>query len=461
MKFSIFGLGYVGCVTAGCLSRDGHQVIGVDIIESKVELLATGTPTVVEPGLQELICDGQLSGRITATTDAKAAVLATDVSLICVGTPNTPDGNLDLRGIRETALTIGNALREKSQRHLVILRSTVPPGTCQLVILPALLEGSGLTEHDVGLVIVPEFLREGRAIKDYYDPPFVVAGNNTGEPGPDATIVAGMFQGIVQTVQWVHFREAEMVKSLCNVFHALKVAFANEVGALCESLSLDGHAIMQHLVQDRKLNISPAYLRPGLPFGGSCLPKDLRMVLSLGRESLLDLPLLRGVLESNQAHISRAVAAVTAVGRRRIGLDGLSFKAGTDDLRESPMVLIAEHLIGKGYDLRIYDPDVHVARLIQANRKYMEAHIPHLESRLVSSPDDLLEHSELIVLTRDRSAVRDLVDASVKPFEVVDLTGLSRTDFGQRSTAEQVAPFAGASDSKAKVTEKLPVGAAS
>jgi GDP-mannose 6-dehydrogenase len=443
MKVSIFGLGYVGCVTAGCLAQDGHEVIGVDINATKVERFASGQPTVIEPGLDDLFADGHHSGRITATTDAEAAVHATRASIICVGTPNNVDGSLDLSAVRQTAQSIGRALRTKAARHVVINRSTVPAGTAGTLVRPALVGMSGKDRGEFGLYVVPEFLREANAITDFYDPPFVVAGSADGTPGPDADVVRELFGAVVEHVQWTAYREAEMLKALCNGFHALKVAFANEVGALCSSLSLDGRAIMDLLVRDRKLNISTAYLRPGLPFGGSCLPKDLRMVLNLAHQAHLDLPLLNGVMEGNEAHTRRAIARIAGAGCRRIGLDGMSFKTGTDDLRESPMVLIAEHLIGKGYDLKIYDPDVVLSCLMGANRKYIQDHLPHLSSRLVPTPADLIEHSEAIVYTRESSEVRTLVGSLGRAPKVIDLTGKTRPGSkprvaGKRATREPV-----------------------
>ncbi|MCC6235419.1 MAG: UDP-glucose/GDP-mannose dehydrogenase family protein [Verrucomicrobiales bacterium] len=424
MKVSIFGLGYVGCVTAACLAKDGHEVVGVDVVASKVARLAAGQPTVVETGLDELIADAKKAGKLTATTDARAAVLATDASIICVGTPNARDGSLDLSAVRQTAEAIGRAMLDKPERHVVVLRSTVPAGTCENVVMPALHPDTphiALLESD--LVIVPEFLREGCAIADYYDPPFVVVGSATGKPDDNATVVQAVFGGVTDRLQWLPFREAEMLKATCNVFHALKVAFANEIGALCSALSIDGKALMAQLVQDQKLNISPAYLRPGLPFGGSCLPKDLRMILSVASRNAVDLPLLRSLLPSNDAHLKRAIDMMPSSGARRIGLNGLAFKSGTDDLRESPIVLIAEHLIGKGYDLRIHDPGIETSRISGANRDYIEKHIPHLSSRLVSSIDELVHHSEVVLLVRDGQAVVDRAAALGKRPTVIDLRG--------------------------------------
>jgi GDP-mannose 6-dehydrogenase len=425
MKVSIFGLGYVGCVTAGCLSKDGHEIVGVDVMASKVEKLDGGQPTVIEPGLNELIAEAKERGHISATTDGKAAVLSTDASIICVGTPTGPDGNMDLSALKQTVDLIGRAMLEKSERHVVIIRSTVPAGTVESVVYSGLHPEAPASElyQDSDIVIVPEFLREGTAIADYYDPPFVVVGSATGQPDANEEVVKVLFGGVTDHIHWMPFREAELLKAVCNAFHALKVAFANEVGALCSSLSVDGHALMAQFVKDQKLNVSPAYLRPGLPFGGSCLPKDVRMLIQMANRGAVDLPLLRGILASNEAHLKRAMESVPKNGYRRVGLNGLAFKSGTDDLRESPIVLIAEHLIGKGYDVRIHDPAIETAQITGTNREYIEHHIPHLSSRLVHKLEHLIEHSEILVITRDGEAIKDRVAQMGKRPILVDLNG--------------------------------------
>ncbi len=374
MKVSIFGLGYVGCVTAACLSKEGHDVIGVDVVSGKVERLAAGLPTVIEPGLSELIGRASKSGKLTATMDGRSAVLNTDASLICVGTPNSPGGGLDLSAVEQTAQS---------------------------------------------------FLREGTAIADYEDPPFVVIGSAAGLPDNNQAVLTALFGSVVDELHWLPFREAEMLKLACNAFHALKVAFSNEMGALCSAMAVDGRVLMHQLVQDHKLNVSPAYLRPGLAFGGSCLPKDLRMLLHLANTKNVDLPLLRSILPSNDAHLKRAMDLVPDNGMRRVGLNGLAFKAGTDDLRESPIVLIAEHLIGKGYDLKIHDAAIETSRITGANRDYIEKRIPHLSSRLVSTIDELIEHSEIVLITRDDETLLARAAQLGKRLLVIDLRGRS------------------------------------
>jgi len=435
MKVSIFGLGYVGCVTAGSLAKDGHEIIGVDVMPSKVKQLAAGHPTIVEPGLNDLIEEAHRQGRLTATTDGVAAVLQSDASIICVGTPSGRDGSLDLTALKQTAELIGRAMAEKTERHVVILRSTVPAGTTESVIYPALhpnLPPSYILQ-ECDLLIVPEFLREGTAIADYYDPPFVVVGSATGAPDDNAEVADALFGRVTDQLHWLPFREAEMLKAVCNAFHALKVAFANEVGALCSGLSIDGHLLMAQFAEDRKLNISSAYLRPGLAFGGSCLPKDLRMLIQTSNRLGMDLPLLRSILLSNEAQLKRAMDAIPKNGHRRIGLNGLAFKTGTDDLRESPIVLIAEHLIGKGYDVKIHDPAIQTACITGTNREYIEKHIPHLSSRLVQTVDELIEHSEVLVATREAEKLQSRIAELGKRVFLVDLNG--RKQRGKKQAA--------------------------
>jgi GDP-mannose 6-dehydrogenase len=428
MRISIFGLGYVGCVTAACLAKDGHEVIGVDVVSSKVEKLATGRATVVETGLDELIAEGHRAGRITATTDGHCAVLASDASIVCVGTPTGPDGSLDLTALRATVSFIGEAMRAKMDRHVVVMRSTVPAGTAETVVLPLLHPGAppSYLFAESNLVVVPEFLRESSAIADYYDPPFTLVGSATGRADGNEDVVQALFGAVSPEIVWVPFREAELLKAVCNGFHALKVAFANEVGALCSALSVDGHSLMAQFVRDTKLNISPAYLRPGLPFGGSCLPKDLRMLCRVAGGHGVELPLLRATLESNEAHLKRVIEMVPVNGARRLGLNGLAFKSGTDDLRESPIVSIAEHFIGKGFDVKIHDPGIQESLLTGANKEYIQARIPHLSSRLVNTLDDLLEHAEILLLTRDGEGVVARIGDSGKRPVLVDLRGQGR-----------------------------------
>jgi GDP-mannose 6-dehydrogenase len=305
------------------------------------------------------------------------------------------------------------------------MRSTVPAGTAESIVLPLLHPGIPPTTlfNDSNLVVVPEFLRESSAIADYYDPPFTLVGSATGKADANEEVVEQLFGHITGSIQWVPFREAEMLKAVCNAFHALKVAFANEVGALCSAMSIDGHSLMAQFVKDTKLNISPAYMRPGLPFGGSCLPKDLRMLCQVAGNHGVDLPLLRGTLASNDSHLKRVIDMIPAYGSRRIGLNGLAFKSGTDDLRESPIVSIAEYLIGKGFEVKIHDPGIHASLLTGANKEYIESRIPHLSSRLVPTLDELIDHSDIVLLTRNGDELIQRIAECGKRAMVIDLRG--------------------------------------
>lgn len=427
MKVSVFGLGYVGCVSIACLSQMRHRVIGVDIIESKVNAIDNGIPTVIEPEVTELIETGHREGRISATLDSKQATLSTDVSLVCVGTPADKSGEHVLTAVEATADAIGAALLEKEDGHLVVIRSTMTPGVVLNNLLPRIRRADNPNSHKVSVVLIPEFLREATAVQDYYNPPLVVVGTIDGEPDFHQALIAEMLCVDPEAIQWVGYGIAVMMKTLCNVFHAMKVTFANEVGSLCAELGIDGRSVMHLLTQDTKLNISPAYLRPGMPYGGSCLPKDLSATVALAKKNHVDTPLLKAIGESNEAHKERAIAAaLQAAGSRAIGLDGLSFKSGTDDLRESPMVQLAEHLIGKGFDLRILDPDVRTSALTGANREYIETRIPHLAERLVADAAELLDHAEVIILTRDNDDLLALARLKTPAPQVIDLTGAGR-----------------------------------
>lgn len=442
MRVSVFGLGYVGCVSVACLSRLRHNAIGVDIMKSKVDAIANGIPTVVEPEVTELVEEGHREGRITATTDAADAVHQSDASLVCVGTPTGRSGEHILTAVEETADAIGQALMTKSTGHLVVIRSTVKPGTIETLLVPKIVREDNPHKDQISVVIIPEFLRESTAVRDYYNPPLVVVGTVDGKPDIHQGAIAALLAVDPEKVMWVQYRVAEMMKGLCNVFHALKVAFANEVGALCSEIGVDGRQVMHLLTQDRKLNISPAYLRPGMPYGGSCLPKDLRATVALAENAFVDTPLLKSIEESNEAHKQRAFEAVLQTnGYRCVAMDGLAFKAGTDDLRESPMVPIAEHLIGKGYDLKILDPAVKTATLTGANREYIEQRIPHLADRLVSDVGELLEHVEVLILTRDDDTLFERAKLMSSPPFIIDLTGAGR-EIDRTSSVESTVPVA-------------------
>lgn len=418
-KIAVFGLGYVGCVTAACLARDHHQVIGVDLQPDKVDAVNRGCAPLVEPELPEMLLRGVREQRLRATDDAAAAVAATSAAIICVGTPTGADERPDLRALAAVAEQIGRALRGKSDPYTVIVRSTVPPGTTEGLVAETLSLASGRRigsgAGEIMLLTLPEFLREATAIRDYDDPPFFVVGGELPASDRAEQLVSSLFGRFESRLVWVSFRTAELLKNVCNAYHAVKVVFANEVGALCQSVGIDGIELMQVFCLDHKLNISEAYLRPGLPFGGSCLPKDLRALVELSRQYGVAVPQLSATLRSNELHVDRAIDAIQAIGRRRIGLEGLSFKPGTDDIRESPMVAIAERLLGRGYDLRIYDPVVYRS----AVRSRSE--LAHLGKRMVNRRDRFLRHAE--VLVRGRSSADLLArarDLGLQP-AIIDL----------------------------------------
>jgi GDP-mannose 6-dehydrogenase len=421
VRIALFGLGYVGCVSAACFVRRGHHVVGVDTNPTKVDLVNAGGSPVLEPGLAELVHEGKASGRLSATSDAHAAVTTSDMSMVCVGTPSASNGSPSLDAIERVASSIGAALPDCRQRHTVVIRSTVLPGTTERVVLPLLEGESGLrADQDFDLACNPEFLREGAAIADFDDPPKTVVGEL--RPGSGDAVVA-LYAGLEAPLFRLPLRVAETVKYADNAFHALKIAFANELGAVCRAFEIDSHDVMKAFLADRKLNISEAYLRPGFAFGGSCLPKDLRALIYAARRADVELPLLESVLPSNERHLRRTVDVVLALGRKRIGLLGLAFKPGIDDLRESPLVELAETLVGKGYDLRIYDPAVSVSRLVGANRAYVAEHLPHLSELLIDSADDVLDHAEVCVVGAASPEAVEAI-ARVDGRHIVDLVRL-------------------------------------
>jgi GDP-mannose 6-dehydrogenase len=396
LRISIFGLGYVGAVSAGCLADEGHEVIGVDPVADKVDLINLGTSPIVEEEIDRIIKEAVKAGRLRATQDPIAAIHETDLSFVCVGTPSQPNGNLDLRYIRRICEQIGSALRTKASRHTVVIRSTILPGTMRKIVIPTLEEFSGKRAGaDFGLCNNPEFLREGSAVKDFRNPPKTVIGEL--EPA-SGDILASLYKEIQAPLIRTDLSTAEMVKYVDNSWHALKIGFANEIGNLCDSFAVDPDAVMDIFCEDKKLNISPAYLKPGFAFGGSCLPKDLRALSYQAKSLDLQLPILGAILPSNEMQIARGIKMVTDHGNQRVGILGFSFKAGTDDLRESPVIEVIERLIGKGYDLRIYDRNVNIAALVGANRDFILNHIPHISRLMVSTIDAVLDHAQTIVI---------------------------------------------------------------
>jgi GDP-mannose 6-dehydrogenase len=419
-RVSVFGMGYVGSVTAACLADGGHSVTGVDSNPTKVGLIAAGKPPVIEADLEPMIAGAIARGNLRATHDAIAAVHETDLSIICVGTPSGRGGGQDLGAVERVCREIGGAIATLPRRHTVVIRSTVAPGTMRRVVIPALEQASGRSAGTgFGVANNPEFLREGSAVDDFRRPSRTVIGS-LDEPTADE--VASLYADIDSPVIRTSVEVAELVKYADNSWHALKVAYANEIGTLCKSLEVDSHEVMAIFCQDRKLNISPAYLKPGFAFGGSCLPKDLRTIVHLARKLDLELPVLTGILPSNRLQIERAVEMVAARSCRRIGVLGFSFKAGTDDLRESPLVELIERLIGKGYDLRLYDRNVRLSQLVGANREYLLHAIPHISTLMLDSIDDVLAHSELVIVGNNDPAFRGIGVRLGPPQQVLDLT---------------------------------------
>ncbi|MER7937367.1 MULTISPECIES: nucleotide sugar dehydrogenase [unclassified Streptomyces] len=407
MRVSVFGLGYVGCVSAACLAGMGHEVIGVDVNQVKVDLVNDAKAPVVEERIGELLAEVVGSGALRATRDVREAIMNSEVSLVCVGTPSEPNGSLCTTYLERVTEEIGAALAGRGGRHTVVFRSTMLPGTCLNLLVPILEKTVGGTAGvDFGVAVNPEFLREGTSVRDFLDPPKTVVGELDAASG-DA--VLALYEGLPGEVFRVPVPTAEAIKYADNAFHGLKIGFANELGAVCQALGVDSHQVMDVFLADRKLNISPAYLRPGFAFGGSCLPKDLRSLVHAAQRADVSVPILAHVLTSNADHLQRAVDLVERAGKRRVGLFGLSFKPGTDDLRESPLVELAERLFGKGYDIKIYDANVSLSRLIGANREYIETRLPHLAQLLADSVDEVLEHAEVcLVGTRDPAVLAAL-----------------------------------------------------
>jgi GDP-mannose 6-dehydrogenase len=423
MRVSIFGLGYVGTVSAGCFAKDGHLVVGVDPVPAKVDLISKGMSPIVEAEIGEIIAEAVASGQLEVTGDPNQAIMKTDVSFVCVGTPSQTNGNLDLRYIRRICEQIGAALKNKTTRHTVIIRSTILPGTMHGVVIPILEEFSGKAAGtDFGVCHNPEFLREGSAVRDFNAPPMTVIGELDHASG---SLLAQLYEMLDAPLIRTDLKTAEMVKYVNNSWHALKVGFANEIGNLSKALGVDGHQVMEIFCNDKKLNISTAYLMPGFAFGGSCLPKDLRALTYTAKLHDLELPVLTSILPSNEIQLSRGLKLIMEKGHKRIGVLGFSFKAGTDDLRESPMIEVIERLLGKGYDLRIYDKNVKIASLVGANRDFILNHVPHISRLMVDHVDAILEHSQTIVIGNKDPDFSDVPNQLRDGQSIVDLVRIS------------------------------------
>ena len=428
MRISIFGMGYVGTVSAGCLAQRGHEVIGVDPVRAKVELINAAQSPIIEAEIEAIIHDAVRSGKLRATSDQDEAIYETELSFVCVGTPSQVNGNLDLTYVKRVCELIGDALKNKPTRHTIVIRSTVLPGTMRQVVIPILEEHSGKKAgRDFGVCNNPEFLREGSAVSDFNSPPKTVIGELDCESG---NMLASLYAKLDAPLIKTEIEIAEMIKYVDNSWHALKIGFANEIGNICKSFSIDAPAVMKIFCQDTKLNISPAYLMPGFAFGGSCLPKDLRALAYTAKLHDLELPIITSILPSNEMQIARGVRLIMETGHKRIGVLGFSFKEGTDDLRESPMIEVIEHLIGKGHDVRIFDKNVNLAKLVGANRDFILNHLPHISRLMARSVGEVLEHAQTVMIGNKEPDFADVANKLREGQRLVDFVGISNQRSG-------------------------------
>jgi GDP-mannose 6-dehydrogenase len=437
MNISIFGMGYVGLVTAACLAKQNHRVVGVDVNQGKVDMINCGQSPLLENSLGEIVRETVRNGLLLATDSVVEAVVGSEVSLVCVGTPTLKNGQLDVSGIEKVARELGRALREKSSFHTIAIRSTILPGTTEDLVLPVLEAESAKREgHDFALCFNPEFMREGTSVRDFYTPPFTVIGARDASP---AHKIGQLYSFTSGPIIYKTIRIAEMLKYVCNAFHALKISFANEVGTLAQAVGVDPYSLMQVFSSDEKLNISRAYLKPGFAFGGSCLPKDLRAMVYCSRQHDLELPLLNSILLSNQAHLDRALDLVLSTKKKRIAVLGLSFKAGTDDLRESAIVSLVKCLLGEGRRVKIYDPQVELSTIVGANRQFVEQTIPHIGALLETSLEKVVEDAEVVLISRDGDEFASLSGYLTSNQIVINLSHLGQIETMQTARAELAA----------------------
>ncbi|HYF50016.1 MAG TPA: nucleotide sugar dehydrogenase [Planctomycetota bacterium] len=421
MNLSICGLGYVGSVTAACMAKAGHTVVGVDTNEDKVRMIREGVPPVIEEGLAALMQEVTRDGQLSATTDINMAVAQSDATMVAVGTPSRPNGSLDTTALERVCEDLGRALRNSTRPHTVIIRSTVLPGTVRNTLIPILQEAAGRKIDDsFGVCYNPEFMREGTSVSDFYTPPFTIIGRDDEHHG---SVAAALYSSVNAPLEKTSIEVSEMLKYACNAFHAVKVTFANEIGDFAAEHKVDGREVMRLLCLDRKLNISPAYMRPGFAFGGSCLPKDLRAILYRAKQQDLDLPLLGSILHSNEEQLQRGLEMIYATGKNRVGMLGLTFKSGTDDLRESPYVTLAETLVGKGYKVRIHDDNVSMARLVGANAAYINSHLPHI-TRLLAPVEEVMNHADVLVVCNNTPQYQQAVRYCRPDQQIIDLASL-------------------------------------
>jgi len=425
-RISIFGLGYVGTVCSACLAQEGHCVIGVDVNKDKVDIINSGRSPIIEKDLEPLITESVKEGRLRATTDSKEAISKSDFSFICVGTPSNKNGSLNLSYIQRVSRDIGKALAEKEDYHIVVMRSSALPGTVGSTIIPTLEETScKKAAVAFGVAVNPEFLRESSSIYDFYNPPKTIVGSLKTS---DADAVAKLYRGLSAPLIQTSIEVAEMIKYVDNSFHALKVTFANEIGNICKALDVDSHAVMNIFCKDTKLNISPYYLKPGFAFGGSCLPKDVLALTYKANRLDINTPVLNAIIPSNQNQISVGLQRIMSLQKKKVGILGFAFKSGTDDLRESPMVELIESLLGKGYDIRIYDKSVSLAKLYGANKRFLEERIPHVSTLMVGTIDDILAHAEVIVIGNNASEFSNIFNLLRPDQHVIDLVRITENN---------------------------------
>ncbi|WP_210394992.1 nucleotide sugar dehydrogenase [Motiliproteus sediminis] len=432
MRISIFGLGYVGAVSLACLGRDGHEVIGVDIDPTKLELIRSGRSPIIEAGMPELMANVVASGRIIVTDDVAEAINQTDISFVCVGTPSQTNGDQDQRAVLRLTEQLGKAIASKGTPHTIVFRSTLIPGTVEKTLIPMLEQITDSTQGEhFDVCFQPEFLREGSSIKDYDQPPFTIIGGSSERAFSQ---LQALFDHLPCEFHRTDIATAETLKYFCNIFHAVKITFANEVARLCEALSVDPHQVMALLCQDRQLNISPAYMKPGYAFGGSCLPKDLRAMQFQAKQRDVIIPMLSHVLHSNEVHLNRALDKIrdwrNDHGLRRVAQVGLSFKSGTDDLRESPLVELAEQLIGKGMELEIFDPEVNLSNLIGANKRFIEESIPHIGRLMRNDLGAMLANADIVIVGLGDKELLDIVRQQIRPDQIL-LDLVNMPDRGQ------------------------------
>jgi GDP-mannose 6-dehydrogenase len=421
VKISIFGLGYVRCVSLGCLAKNGHRVIGVDVNQAKVNCINQGNASIVEKDIDQIISECQMEGMIAATTDGAQAVLESEVSIICVGTPSTNSGHLDLSVVHKVATEIGSAIRRKASFHVIVIRSTVLPGTNEKIKQVIEASSTKKADRDFAVVSNPEFLREGSAVKDYYNPPYTLVGSTSERA---IQIIREMYNGIDAPFIIADVKIAELIKYVNNAFHANKIAFANEIGNICKKLGIDSHKVMEVFCLDSKLNISPYYLKPGFAYGGSCLPKDMKALKIIAHDNYLDCPVLENIERSNECQKKVALDQIIEFGKEKVGFLGLSFKSGTDDLRESPILDVVEVLLGKGFDVRIYDSNVHLSQLTGVNREYILKRIPYVSRFLLSDPDEVINHSEVIVVVNKEEGLKKILNRVPEDRIIYDLVNI-------------------------------------